>query len=320
MPKVSVIIPTYNRSYIVCEAIDSILSQTVTDIELLVVDDGSTDDTRQVVEAINDERIRYLYKQNGGVSSARNVGISHAKGSYVAFLDSDDVWPERFLEAVSNALDADTGYGLAYTATIQKYPDGQTKTDDLARCLSGQITSHLFEHSTIWPMAVLIRKTVLEGFWFDENLKICDDNDAFLRLSANNKFLFVPDIYVSRRFSSDSHSTAAFTEGAYIRALSLERFYFQLGGDKIVASSVAKKKIGRVYRRAGERYRKEGYRKAAIGFLKRAIRYCPFDGRLYIGLVKAIMLKKTKDSKADWHMPKKLGKPLHSVKSITEDE
>ena len=98
--------------------------------------------------------------------------VSTHKGTYVAFLDSDDIWPKDFLEVTSSVLDNDDSYGLAYTATIQKYEDGREKVDDTSRCVSGWVTKHLFEHSTIWPMAVLIRKSAFDGFWFDEDLKV----------------------------------------------------------------------------------------------------------------------------------------------------
>ena len=309
MPKVSVIIPTYNRGYIVREAIDSVLSQTVRDIELLVVDDGSTDNTRQIVEEVNDARVKYFYKENGGVSSARNAGISYAEGTYVAFLDSDDLWPKEFLEVTSSVLDSDDSYGLAYTATVQKYKDGREKVDNIEHCVSGWVTKDLFEHSTIWPMAVLIHKSILDGFWFDEYLKVCDDNDAFLRLSTKARFIFVPSTRIIRRFSSDSHSNAAYTDSSYVRALSLERFYFRLGGDKFVSRATAIKKISHCYRRAGERYRKKGYKKAAIGFFRKAVMYNPFDLRLYIGLCRSILLPKSKDKRFNWQMPQPLSKP-----------
>ncbi len=126
MPKVSVIIPTYNYSHFLREAIQSVLDQTFGDFEVIVVDDGSTDDTRQVVSSFTDPRIKYIYQENRGVSAARNTGISACCGEYIALLDSDDVWVSsqkldlqvRILDArpeVSvvcsdvNIIDVDTG-------------------------------------------------------------------------------------------------------------------------------------------------------------------------------------------------------------------
>src|SRR6267143_1280624 len=96
MPLISVIIPTYNRERFVIKAIDSILNQTVKDYEIIVIDDGSTDGTRTALEAYS-KKIRYIYQENAGVSSARNAGIKKAQGEWMAFLDSDDEWTKDYL-------------------------------------------------------------------------------------------------------------------------------------------------------------------------------------------------------------------------------
>ncbi|MCK5000975.1 MAG: glycosyltransferase family 2 protein, partial [Anaerohalosphaera sp.] len=105
MPKVSVIIPTYNLSGTLVSTIKSVLDQTMGDLQVLVVDDGSSDGTQQAVEAIDDRRVRYFFKENGGVSSARNYGLARAEGQYIAFLDHDDLWPADFLEVMVGRLE-----------------------------------------------------------------------------------------------------------------------------------------------------------------------------------------------------------------------
>ena len=95
--KVSVIIPTYNRSSVLSRAIDSVLRQSDRDFELIVVDDGSTDNTKNLIEQYSDQ-ITYIYQDNEGVSAARNLGLKHATGEWVAFLDSDDEWKKKKLE------------------------------------------------------------------------------------------------------------------------------------------------------------------------------------------------------------------------------
>ena len=104
-PKVSVVIPTYNRSGKVRGAIDSVLAQTLTDLEVVVVDDGSSDDTREVLSSVYGDRIRYYFQKNQGVSAARNKGIAEASGEWIAFLDSDDYWETNKLEWQFKALE-----------------------------------------------------------------------------------------------------------------------------------------------------------------------------------------------------------------------
>jgi glycosyltransferase involved in cell wall biosynthesis len=106
MPKVSVIIPAYNHGHFLGEAIQSVLDQTFPEFELIVVDDGSTDNTKEVVESFKDPRIRYIYQENRGLPAARNTGIKASGGEYIAFLDSDDVWLPRNLELKVQVLDA----------------------------------------------------------------------------------------------------------------------------------------------------------------------------------------------------------------------
>ena len=95
---VSVIIPTYNRAHLIKRSAESVLNQTYTNLELIIVDDGSTDDTEEVVKTLNDNRVTYIKQPNQGACAARNNGIDHAKGEFIAFQDSDDVWHEDKLE------------------------------------------------------------------------------------------------------------------------------------------------------------------------------------------------------------------------------
>ena len=165
MVKVSVIIPTYNTAKWLEQSIDSVLCQTFTDYELILVDDGSTDDTSSIVKNFDDKRIRYFYKANGGLAGARNMGLGKAKGEYIAFLDSDDLWPESYLEVMVSVLDEASDYGLAYTAMTVTYPDGTvTKHFRAESCLSGRVTLALFNKQFIWTQATVFRKSFLDGF------------------------------------------------------------------------------------------------------------------------------------------------------------
>ena len=98
MPNVSVVIPTYNRANLIARSIRSVLEQTVEPLEVIVVDDGSKDDTKKVIEEMNEPKVKYIYQENGGAASARNRGVQECKGDWIAFHDSDDVWHADKLE------------------------------------------------------------------------------------------------------------------------------------------------------------------------------------------------------------------------------
>ena len=118
-PCISVIIPTYNRAHFVREAIDSVLGQTYQDFEIIVVDDGSTDDTKTVL-ALYGNRIRYLHQKHRGRSEARNTALKSAAGKFVAFLDSDDIWLPRKLEKQLPLFDSDESDYKKYSVKIFK--------------------------------------------------------------------------------------------------------------------------------------------------------------------------------------------------------
>ncbi len=316
MPSASVIIPTYNRSALVKEAIESVLRQSYTDFEVLVVDDGSADDTRSVVKQIPDSRITYCYKDNGGQSSARNLGLVRAKGEYVAFLDEDDLWPPNYLETVVNQLDANKDYGATYTRVVDLQPDGEKRElSSSERYRSGCITKYFFDFSPcLMPSATCFRRSVWKNVFWDEHLKRSPDYDVFLRISTKTKFLFVPSVSVTKRWYAENLSSVFSPEGAIDVAHILERFYFHLGGNKYVPLRMAKRKISHRYRKAAKISYTLGNRRAAISLLKKAIRYYPLDIRLYVDLLKVLLKSKKSDTMPDWQMPE----PLPQYITVTQ--
>ena len=176
MPRVSVIIPTYNRSVLLKEAIESVLQQRLKDFELIVIDDGSTDDTRSIVKAVNDPRVKYFYQNNEGVSGARNAGLDKAIGEYIAFLDSDDLWPDSYLDIMISAMDSAIDYGVVYVTINQNYPDGSVVDKwGIEYRVSGWITQPLLHNSFVLCQAAVMRRAVLSDIHFDRNLN--DDED-----------------------------------------------------------------------------------------------------------------------------------------------
>jgi glycosyltransferase involved in cell wall biosynthesis len=307
MPKVSVTIPTYNRSGLVKEAIESVLSQTIKDLELVVIDDGSIDDTRSVIESIHDSRVRYYYKDNGGLASARNMGIAKCTSEYIGFLDSDDLWPNDFLEVMLNRLESNPEYGCVYCPITVTYPDGRKQeSHKVELCRSGRITYYLFRNSFIWLQTTLFRRKVLENLKFDESMRNHADTDALLRLSTQIRFLFVPNVQVIFRTGHGVCPRQDFSSINCNRIRVLERFYYRLGGSKFVPKSVARHKLSHLYCSVAKNYFRKQGRTAAVFLYRRAINYWPFDARLYVGLIRALLINKNKDKYPGWEMPKPL--------------
>ena len=183
-PMVSVIIPVFNRPTAVRRAIESVLAQTFGDLELIVVDDGSTDTTPDVVARMLDPRIRLLRTDgNRGASAARNAGINHSTAPYVAFLDSDDEWLPTKLERQLQLFERGSErLGLVYAGTEQILPGGKVRVcvprrrDDLRRML---LTENVVGETSIG----MVRRLALERIGgFDETLPALQDMDLWLRI------------------------------------------------------------------------------------------------------------------------------------------
>jgi len=194
-PKVSVIIPTYNRNELVLDAIDSVLEQTFQDFEIIIVDDGSTDNTKTHIENYqkNDARIKYVFQKNQGVSIARNTGLKAAQGEYIAFLDSDDRFLIDKLEKQVSILDKHLDVGLVY-GTILVENTITKKLGSWGHALAGSLEKiemhqkiynrHLF----FYIGTTLIRKEVIDNIKFDPRMKTGEDFLFYLLLSKKTKF------------------------------------------------------------------------------------------------------------------------------------
>lgn len=206
--KVSVVIPTYNREATIGASVQSVLNQTYQNFEIIIVDDGSTDNTRQVIEAFADDRIRYVcLEQNGGVSHARNTGIGLAESEYVAFLDSDDEWlPKKLEKQMQVMLQAPETVGLVYCRMKGTKKDGTDLIcpglEEPVEELQGNIFLQLLEENVIDTPTMLVRKQCLEQTGgFDEGLKCLEDWELALRIAEQWEIGFVDDILVEVHFS-----------------------------------------------------------------------------------------------------------------------
>ena len=181
---ISVIIPTYNRTKKLQRALASVFAQTRKPDEVIVVDDGSTDDTHtQVVK--NYPQVTYLRQQNTGVSAARNLGIMRAKGNWIALLDSDDQWLPMKLEKQLAEIEDDTSIKIIHTNETWIRNNKQVKQMDKHKKQGGWIFKHCLPLCVISPSSVMLHQSVLNDVGlFDESLSACEDYDLWLRVCA----------------------------------------------------------------------------------------------------------------------------------------
>lgn len=195
-PKVSVVIPAYNAAPYIHRAVDSVLGQTFSDFELLVVDDGSSDDTLSILARYGD-RIRALTQRNSGPAAARNRGLSAACGEYVAFLDADDFWLPEKLERQVQLMDQRSDVGFCSTATVVVNPAGDTVGNWPCRPDVTPFPDVLFTQSSLISgstSGVLVRRQLIEVLGgFDESLRGFEDPDLWIRLAARATYVCIAE-------------------------------------------------------------------------------------------------------------------------------
>jgi glycosyltransferase involved in cell wall biosynthesis len=268
LPLVSVVIPTFNRAGMLQEAIDSVLDQKSKDFELIVVDDGSTDGTCHILNRYK-QRLRAVYQPNQGVSAARNTGIRMARGPWIAFLDSDDLWlPEKLSVQVD---------------FFQSYPEAlicQTEETWIRKKIrvnpgkrhqkrSGMIYEPSLELCLVSPSAVMIKKELFDlvGF-FDEDLPACEDYDLWLRISARFPVHLIDRALIIKRGGHDDQLSKSPCLDKY-RIQALEKM-IQIGNltepQRLATRRVLAEKC-RIYASGCE---KRGRREEALLFLAKA--------------------------------------------------
>jgi glycosyltransferase involved in cell wall biosynthesis len=285
MPEVSVVLPTYNRLPLLCRAVASVIGQTFSDWELIVVNDGSTDDTREYLEAIDDPRVRPLSLEHRGITSARNAGLRLARGEWVAFHDSDDLWLPEKLEWQLRRVAAQPTCRWSYTRYSFIDTNGTPlpeRSNLLPLPVSGHILEPLlrFEVSTAVPTMLVQRSLIEEIDGFDATMLFLSDYDFILRLAARSDVCALsetlalvrehPDRTTAWLRPADLHAdqehsfrkAAAAATNRRIRALCLRQCAAQLVGK---ASALSR----------------DGSNRAALAALVQAARFAPLNKALW---------------------------------------
>lgn len=229
-PLVSVIVPTYNRATLIARALRSVLAQTYQNIEVIVVDDASSDTTTEVVASLQDGRIKYIrHDANRGGAAARNTGISAASGSFIAFQDSDDEWVSDKLEKqVRVLLAAPAKVGVVYCGFWKVTPQERSYIPSDVPLKAGYIYPALVDGNFIGMPTVVVRAECLDAVGgFDESLPRLQDWELFIRLSRRFEFSFIDEPLVTAYHTEGSISTNG---AALVKALQilLERHYVDM--------------------------------------------------------------------------------------------
>lgn len=221
---ISVIIPTYNRCALLFRAIESVLNQTYKDWELVIVDDGSTDNTSlEVTHLLKEEKkIRYIKTPNRGVSAARNLGIKLSAGEYLAFLDSDDEWLPGKLELQVRFLKENPKFKLVHGDEIWIRKGKRVNQKNIHKKCGGDIFPQCLDLCAISPSTVLIKKSLLDEVGlFKEDFPVCEDYDLWLRISAFFPVGFIDKALIFKYGGHEGQLSAKYFGMDYWRVKSL---------------------------------------------------------------------------------------------------
>jgi len=278
-PEVSVIIPTYNRGHLLGRAIQSVINQTYHDFEVIIIDDGSADNTKQVVKSFKDERIVYIRRDiNRGAAAARNIGIKKARGEYIAFQDSDDEWlPEKLEKQIWVFNNTPPEVGVVYTG-FYKLKDNKKSYIPSVEIIhkEGDIFYSILKGNFVGTPAALVKRECFEtAGMFDEKFPSLEDWELFIRISKYYHFQCIDKPLVISYCQQESISA---DQNALVRAyeLILIKHFEDIKNSREL--------LIRYYPRIGHLLCSNGQLKRGRGYLFKAVKIDPLNIR-YIGII-----------------------------------
>jgi len=230
---ISVIIPTYNRANLIRRSINSILKQTYQNLEVIVVDDGSTDNTPLEIKRIQDNRIKYIKLiENKGGSNARNIGIKKARGKYISFQDSDDLYyPNKLEKQIQNIIIKKSNLDFCkikviYNSSLSLFYPNKRQEKSI---LKGKIFDELVSKGNfISTQAILVQKNFMRKFFFDTNMPRLQDYEVILRMIPKVKISYTPNVLVDLQMQKDSVTQSKVKLKKAISILLTKKFNFNL--------------------------------------------------------------------------------------------
>lgn len=274
-PKVSVIIPTYNYAHFVKEAIQSVLNQDFDDYEIIVVDDGSTDSTPEVVAQFG-RKVRYIRQENMGLSSARNTGIKAAQGEFIALLDADDIWLPGFLSATIARMEAEPYLGAVHTGFYFVDEHGRRLPQtNLETVPDDQMYDRLLDGEFFVPASVVTRRECFERVGlFDETFRGSEDWDIWLRVAREYRFAGIPKPLLNYRM----HGSNMSKDPAYMlhyQLMVVEKNFGSASGSPETWPVERRRAYATVYRYAAQGYYLKNDRQKGEHYLRLALEANP---------------------------------------------
>ena len=278
MPTVSVIIHTYNNEKFIAETVESVMNQTYKDYAVIVVDDGSVDGTRDALIPYM-QKIRYHYKENGGIASAKNAGISLSETEFVAFLDHDDLWAPDKLQLQMEHFNENPQIGLVY-AKYTSFRDGKELRTKPEKGYSGWIFKELLAKSFIQTSTVVVKRECLDAVGpYDETFSLGDEYDMFLRIARKFQCGFVDKGLTRYRVHDTNASNNDFlfdneNLGVY------KKVYNNFTDIDGVEKKILRKRIARYSMKVAEGLYRQGKQEESKKYQMEANNYLPFYKRI----------------------------------------
>ncbi len=274
MASVSICIPAYNRKDYLKETLKSVFAQTYKDYEVVIVDDGSTDGTDEMIKQAG-YNVRYYWQENAGDAAARNKLVELARGRYISFLDSDDLLFHDAIERMMAVIDTQTEDVIVYGPYVAIDQNGNICRRRRKKLYSGYITQHLFESILVHSCGSLFPKKILEeAGGFGTSLPVCSDYALWLQLSLKYRFIALSKPTFKRRRHTDNLSKRSFINRKTELNI-LENFYYNGGGKELVPPKIAMRRLSKEGYRAGRCALREGSTETASSLLAQSFRRYP---------------------------------------------
>lgn len=284
-PAVSVVIPAYNAASYIEETLDSVLAQTYRDFETIVIDDGSTDNTGEVISQYGDA-VRYIRKENGGSASARNRGIREARGRYIAFLDADDLWIPEKLERLHELFEKDPALAWAYSDAL--FVEAETdkalyRASQIRARPQGDVLQPLMLGNFMPPSMIVVKRNVLEevgGFDESELRRISEDWELCMRIAARYPIRYLDEPLVHIRKHSENKTGTMNLEHALQSRLTTIKEAVARSPDRLTA--YYDDAVANLYTNIGRKWLEREERAQARRLFWQALRHTPANVQAWI--------------------------------------